>query len=237
MNRLLVPVLTIALLVSGPVLQAAPPQNYVVRYDASYGKFKAQSARSLEYLSEQHIYVMRAETRLTLLGGTLSSIEEYSAVSWQNDQPVPLEYRFVQKGLGSRERSVRFDHAREVLEWTVDEKQGELPITEPVYDDLSSFLVLREQLLGGATSLQFKVSDKAEIKPYQYDVVAMETLDTALGSFDTVHLSRIREPGSTRTTEIWLAPDLDYLLLKLLQSEPDGRDIKLEVREIEGLAP
>jgi len=233
MRRLITSLLILVMLATSGTLLAAPPLSFLVRYDAGYGKFKAQSARSLEYQADQQLYVLRAETRLTLLGGTLSSIEEYSAMRWIDDQPVPFEYRFEQKGLGSRQRSVSFDQQEATLAWVVDDQQGTLAMDEPVFDDLSSFMALRQQLIAGNTGLYFAVVDKSEIKPYHYEVVGTETLQTAVGTFETVHIERIREPGNARTTEFWLAPALDYMLLKLRQSEPDGRDIKLDVREIE----
>src|SRR5690606_29307648 len=138
-----------------------------------------------------------------------------------------------QKGLGARSRSADFDYADHTLAWTNNDKRGSLPLTDPVYDDLNSFMEIRRQLLQGRELIEFDVMDKNEVKAYRFQVLGKEMLETPLGTYEAVHLERLRDPTSERVTEFWLASDMDYLLLKLRQVEPDGRLIELNAREIE----
>jgi Protein of unknown function (DUF3108). len=220
-----------------PLVQAAAPTPFVVQYNASYGSFSAESIRSLSLDESGQRYVMLAETRLTLLGSSLSSIHERSEFMWEGDMPLPQVYSYEQRGLGARSRGIDFDLEEGKLTWTVDGQSGTLPVNEPVYDDLNGFMEIRRQLQLGHEKIEFQVAERNSIKTYRYQVLGHETLDTPVGSYHTVRLERVRDPGSERSTEIWLAPELDYLLLKLRQVEPDGRVIQLDARSVERTAP
>jgi hypothetical protein len=221
------------LLEAAALVDASAPTPFVVHYQASYGGFSAESVRSLKFGDTADHYVMLAETRLALLGATLSSIRESSEFLWSNAALQPLLYSYEQKGIGARSRGVSFDQDRRELTWTVNGNSGTLAFTEPVYDDLTSFIEIRRQLQEGREDIQFDVADKDAIEPYHYQVVGRDMLNTPIGQHQTVHLMRIRDAGSERSTEFWLAPDLDYVLLKLRHMEPDGRLIQLNVLSLE----
>ena len=230
----LIPLLALCL---PTLVGAAAPTPFVVHYNASYGNFSAESVRSLVREEDDGRFVMQAETRLTLLGSSLSSIHERSEFMWEDETPRPLAYSYEQKGLGARRRGINFDQEDREITWTIDEKSGTLPLTEPVYDDLNGFMEIRRQLQEGATAIEFQVAERDSIKTYRYQVLGQQVLDTPIGKYRAVHLERVRDPGSERTTELWLAPDLDYLLLKLRQMEPDGRLIQLDARSVERTLP
>lgn len=210
--------------------QAAPPQPFVTSYDASYEDVSADAERSLSYDRATNTWTLASKVELTLFGSTLTEINERSEFLWANEQPLPQHYEFVQEGFGARSRSVDFDHINKSARFRVDEDSGILTLNGPAFDDLSGYLVVKEQLTQGASEVRFNVVDRGEIREHFYKIVNRLQLDTPLGKFNAVHLERIRGEDSTRKTEIWLAPDHDYLLLKLVQTEPGGRTIKLDIR-------
>lgn len=210
--------------------RAGQPAEFSIIYDAHYGSLRAESERSLSFDENTQTYHMQAQSKILLLGRTMSSITETAAFGWQDNLPVPLNYQFVQAGVKDRTRSITFDQNSATLAYQLEKKAAkQLPLLTPVYDDLSSFLVIRQQLQSGATELYFDVLDKDNVKTYHYRVLDEENLQTALGDFAVVHMERIREENSKRTTEFWLAKDYDYILLKLLQEEPNGSLLQLEI--------
>ena len=208
---------------------AAPPVPFEITYDARYDSFEAEASRYLRYDASTAIYQLRTEISLDLLGQTLTSVIEESQVRWESDHPVPLLYKYRQQGLNTRSRSIVFDQQAHTASFTVDDRKGTLPLTEPVYDDLSSYLAIREQLTAGVKDVEFEVLDKDTIKTYRYHVEAEVILDTALGKLAAVKLVRIRDDNPKRSTEIWLAKDHDYILLKLVQGEPNNHTIRLDI--------
>jgi hypothetical protein len=232
--------LTMLVLLPGICAAGEAPLPFELGYSASYSGLKARSQRSLQKLADGS-YRMESETSLRILGAELSNIRETSTFDWSEGMPVPRAYSYIQSGIGGRERSLDFDHDADTVTWHVDERTGTIAIDTPLYDDLSSFLVLRELLSKGMNALFFDVVDKDTIKHYHYEVLDRAPLQTDLGIFNTVHIERIRDEGSERHTEFWLAEDHEYILLKFLQTEPGEKEIRLDINaaSVEGnaLAP
>lgn len=231
LSSAIAPLLLSALILSGVSALAAPPAEFEIRYDARLGNWQAESERSLRFDTSTQTWHMQAKSRVLLLGNSLSTITEKSNFRWQGELPVPLEYSFDQSGIGERQRSVKFDHEASSVKFTVTEESGQYPLTSPVYDDLSAYLVLRQQLEQGAKDIYFDVLDRNKIETYHYRVLDESTLHTKLGDFPSVHIERVREEGNKRRTEFWLARDQDYLLLKLEQEEPNGRVLEMDITE------
>lgn len=211
------------------MVQADAPREFEIVYDARLGSWRAESSRSLVYDAGSGVYQMEATSSIKLLGQNLSTISELASFQWQDNLPKPLHYEFRQSGIGARERSAEFDYADRELHFRVDEESGSYPLDGPVYDELTALQVLRQQLQRGATEIQFTVLDRSEVELWEFRVLERDLLHTDLGDFAAVHVERVREEGNKRRTEFWLASDFDYLLLKLVQEEPNGRTFTLNV--------
>lgn len=220
---------TLALVLAIQV-QAAPPRTFSADYNASYEGISADATRSLVVDATTGKYSLRSTVELTLFGSSLTKIDERSDFLWVEEKPLPQHYEFIQTGFGARSRTVDFDHARMIADFTVNEDKGQLMLDGPAFDDLSGYLVAKEQLARGAREVRFNVVDRGEIREHYYKLVNRMNLETPLGRIKALHLERIRGEDNARKTEIWLAPDHDYLLLKLVQTEPDGSKVELDIR-------
>jgi hypothetical protein len=230
LHKSFTPLLLLALLATSLVANAAPPRPFATTYNATYEGISAAAERSLVYDAASGQYTLASTVDLTLFGSSLTRIEERSEFLWVREQPLPQHYQFVQSGFGARARTVDFDHASKSAAFTVNDKSGTLMLDGPAFDDLSGYLAAKEQLAKGALEVRFNVVDRGEVREHHYKVVNRVVLDTPFGKINTVHIERVRGEDSARKTEIWLAPDHDYLLLKLLQTEPDGSVVSLNIR-------
>ena len=217
------------LFVTAPCL-AAELQPFALDYQASYGSMNATASRSLSGPDANGQWELQSQVEVKLLGTTVTGIEERSRFAWHDDLPVSVDYRYVQKGIGHRERGVSFDSGGQHAQWTQNDNKGELTLPTATYDSLNSVLVLRHQLQGGGTEFIVPVADKSEISSQRYQTLGNEQLKTPAGTFATVHLRRVRDGDSKRTTDLWLAPALDHALVKLMQVEPDGNTILLVLK-------
>lgn len=208
---------------------AAEPALFALEYDARFGSWRAESVRSLTREEADGVYHMQAQSKVLLLGKSVSTITEDATFTLQDDLPLTSHYNYTQTGIGARTRSVEFDRAAGVARYQVKDKRGEVALQGQVHDELTSFLVLRQRLALGEQDIVFDVMDRDHIETHHYQVLSEQALHTALGDFDAVHVARLREEGSKRKTEFWLARDYDYVLLKLEQSEPDGSSIGLDI--------
>ena len=221
--------LGLVLAVLGSAALAQTPALFTLNYDARYGSWTAQSVRSLTQEEAAGVYHLQAQSKVVLLGQSVSTITEDSIFTLEGGLPQTRSYSFRQTGIGARARSVEFDRSAGLARYRVKDKLGEVALQGPVYDELTTFLVLRQHLERGETDIVFDVLDRDHIETHHYRVVSDDTLPTALGDFAAVHVERVRDEGNRRRTEFWLAREHDYVLLKLEQSEPDGSDIGLDI--------
>jgi len=221
--------LSLGLTLLSVAAQAADPALFALEYDARFGSWRAESVRSLTREEANGIFHMQAQSKILLLGKSVSTITEDATFTLQEGLPLTRTYKFSQTGIGARERSVVFDHAAGVARYQVKDKRGEVALQGPVYDELTTFMVLRQRLEQGEQDIVFDVMDRDRIDTHHYRVLGNEPLHTALGDFDAVHVARLRSEDSKRSTEFWLARDYDYVLLKLEQLEPDGDNIGLDI--------
>jgi len=100
----------------------------------------------------------------------------------------------------------------------------EAPVTPGVQDEASLFVQLtwlfmtQPQLLQVGRTVELPLALPRRIEPWQYDVVGEEILHMPFAQVPAVHVKprRIAKPGGDMTAEIWFAPGLQYLPVRIL---------------------
>ena len=82
----------------------------------------------------------------------------------------------------------------------------------------TQYLQLRRDLIVGEDKFEYPVISRGKHQIYRYEFVRRETLVTPLGKLDTVMMRRLRE-NDMRVTNLWLAENWNFLLVKLEQIE------------------
>ncbi len=148
-----------------------------------------------------------------------------------SEQILPIEYRFKRSIIG-RERTIEIDFQPEsnrILTYA----QGD-PWSQQweagVLDKLNYQLQLREDLISGRTPLSYRIADGGQIKTYRFRQAGTERLNTPAGEFQCVRLQLERSADQPQTL-IWMAPELDYLTVRLLRIDNQGREHILNLKE------
>ena len=130
-----------------------------------------------------------------------------------------------------RRVSIRFDWTKGVAyntsrgeTWTLEVKPGTL-------DKLLYFLALMRDLADGSNNLEYTFTDGGKVKTYHLEVLGHETLDTPLGSLDTV---KVRHESNERETTLWCAPALHYLPVRVEHLEK-GQVVSMQISSVDGL--
>jgi hypothetical protein len=119
----------------------------------------------------------------------------------------------------SRRWAISFDPERVRL------ADGRETATAPgVQDEASLFVQLtwlfttQPQLLQVGRSVEVPLALPRRVEPWQYDVVGEETLQMPFAQVPAMHVKprRIAKPGGDLTAEIWFAPGLQYLPVRIL---------------------
>ncbi len=99
-----------------------------------------------------------------------------------------------------------------------------LPRPEGVQDSASQFVqmtwlfTLQPTLLQPGRRLSLPLALPRSVEPWVYEVVGPETLYTPFGALHTVHVKPLRQPrpGVELTAELWFAPSLQYLPVRIV---------------------
>ena len=174
-------------------------------------------------------------------GGSIVRREESELFEIINNQIKPINYRINQRILFRRSKaSADFDWGNNEVSYTENKEKGNIVLTENILGPSSASLQLRLDFrqLGEANipnEISYKVYWKGTIKNRIYDVSeAKESVETPFGTFEAYKVSRQFENGSDRSQVFWLAPDLDFAVIKIY--DKNDREVEIKIKNFEDLS-
>lgn len=139
---------------------------------------------------------------------------EISRFDWQSCQVTAREYRHDFSGLGiERHSALQFDQSRGIAIETRGDRRTELPLAPDVTDALNMGMLSRCRLRDGLKAFSLPVIYRGERKDYSFTVAGKETVETPAGTWEAVVVSRDYPQGGRRT-RVWVAPDLDWFMVR-----------------------
>jgi len=115
----------------------------------------------------------------------------------------------------------------------------ELPRPAGVQDAASQFVHMtwlfttQPELLTPGRSLELTLALPRRVEPWTYDVLAAEPLDTRFGRIDAVHVKPRREArGGDYVAEMWVAPTLQYLPVRIVVRQDAETWIDLQIERL-----
>lgn len=161
---------------------------------------------------------------------------QHAEFAMQDCQVRPLFYSDTNKRPFKKEeeQQVRFDWSQHEATFVSpeDTKQFTLDENDRLFDPLSFFFEARCAVIGGAQSFQYPVIRKGNSKSQEYRIVDKETVATPLGDFEALVVERVRE-NPKRQTRLYVAPELDYLLVKIEHQESPMLKIVATLKEMD----
>ena len=217
-------------------ISLATPLEFEARYSAKAMGLTASAQRSSTRTPEG-TYRLQNSLELTVMSFSVGSIRETSEFAFIDDQVQSLSYEYSQTGVSSTSETIFFDWDNATAASVVEDESVQVPIENEILDKLNFGVRLGLDLeLSEQDEHVYKILDGDEIEEHTYRITARETVATPLGDIATIRLERVRAATSKRKTTIWLAPDWQYLLVKLQQVSSSGTmtEILLESAQIDG---
>ena len=89
--------------------------------------------------------------------------------------------------------------------------------TASQFVQLTYLFTLHPELLTPGGTVEVPLALPRNVDRWVYDVLGLDTLDTPFGAVEAFHLKprRVARPGSDLTAEIWFAPALHYLPVRI----------------------
>ncbi|WP_416398441.1 DUF3108 domain-containing protein [Allohahella sp. A8] len=200
------------------------------KYTASYKKgvpIKGSAVRSLERLENGlWDYTFHVESWVV-------DIKENTKLRWVDNQVKPQLYEYERSGwVAGRERSYKFDYEAGKVLVNRDGDKLEAPLTEGLLDKLGYQLQLRMDLARGLTDMSYDVAHRSGSRKMAFAVIGEETITANGFDIPSVIVERIREDDDDdRVTKLWFAKNLNYVLVKMEQKEPDGEEYEILLSE------
>jgi hypothetical protein len=134
-----------------------------------------------------------------------------------------------QAGGAGQDVMVQFDWSSGQASGMAKGKLLNLRLQPGTQDPLSLQIALMLELEAQHPPASFWMLNTDEIDRFEYVRHEQSTLDTPLGKLRTI-LYTSHEPGSNRTTYLWLAPALDYMPARAEQHVKGSTQLSLEIR-------
>lgn len=225
----------ISLLIPFSCVQAESlPAPYQVIYVATYNGMDVEAKHEL--IVNESSYQLLATVK-GLLGG-MTEREDFHIDRQGRIRPYAYEAEKSFFGVKTTETMV-VDQATNKAIYTRKKKHHELsmlanylgPVSYQLQlrRDLEAYAALPSEALDPARVFAYKVISRGKIRDYKFEILGEELLDTPLGSLPTLKLQRVRD-GGERKTLFWMAPDWEFLVVKIHQSEKDGEQYEMLIK-------
>ncbi|MFN2328705.1 MAG: DUF3108 domain-containing protein [Chromatocurvus sp.] len=205
-----------------------------------YSTVYKTTARGLSIKLRRDLTIDRdGHCRLTSEGSLLVvGLSEVSQFNLAEGRVEPRSYIYQGTGLISRRREVHFTPDSSVIRSLYKGEWYALPDIGHTLDRMSQQEQMRLNLLGQSDApreMMFTVADGRKVKDYTLALIGPERLQTPMGEIDTLLYERQRDTDE-RLSQLWVAPDWDYLVVKTLHIE-EGKTVEANLisAEIDGV--
>lgn len=174
-------------------------------------------------------------------GGSIVRREESEVFELIDNKIKPINYRFNQRILFRRYKaSADFDWKEKKLSYIENKDSGVIELYKNILGPSSASLQLRldfRELKEGniPEEISYDVYWKGLIKKRTYDISKVkESVETPLGTFEAYKVSRKFSETSDRSQIFWLAPSLDFSVIKIY--DKNDREIEIKIKEFEEIS-
>jgi hypothetical protein len=220
-----------------PTISLDTPQidkSEFLQFSADYlvyraGKSHGTANRFLRYQDGQYQMGYSSDISWLIFSDKRQETSEFTV---NDGQVTPLHYLMSRKGSGpSRHYELLLDHTEQQL--LVGKKREEKAIDwqEDWLDPLSYHQQLVLDLRAGKTEFVYQVLNRnGNNKTYHYKVVMEEPLALPYGTVRTLRIARMDD--SEKQVYAWVAPELDYMLVRLWRGEDNVEQFDVQLNKL-----
>jgi hypothetical protein len=201
------------------------PPSGELRYDTLVNGMMNQTG-TIHWINDGQHYEMVVSIPIPFVGPYV-----YSSKGHIDRFGVAPEQYSEQRGRRAADVTV-FDRETKQLVYT--RTPANKPLADGAQDRFSVFMQLASLVRGApdtykpGVTRQFSVADNDSSEAWSFVTVADENVQARGGSVGARHFTRLpRREGDRRRIDVWLAPSLGWLPVRIVQTEPNGMQIEL----------
>lgn len=190
--------------------------NYVhARFSVLYNNHLTQGENRLDIQRDGNRYQIDF-----VLDHPLVSSSQKAVFEMDQCQVQPLSYVATNKRPFKQEttQTLKFDWKLKKAEYRSEDEQKTFDLHEHLYDPISLFFEARCGLMEGQKEFTYPLIRNGEKTIHTYKVVGTEVVETGQGNVEALVVERERS-NEKRQTRLYVAPSLDYLLVKIEHRE------------------
>ncbi|MFC7295573.1 DUF3108 domain-containing protein [Marinobacter aromaticivorans] len=204
---------------------------FEVSYNASMDKGLSLNGSAKRVLTSQgnDVWLYRTD-----VNSFIADLDESLILKWEDGRVIPLRYRYRLSGflIRDRKQSIDFDWKAGVATGEYRGKPFRIQLEEGVLDPLGYQIQLHQDIRVGKREMEYQVLDRGKIDSERFAVVTDDVSRTDGGQASYLKAEKVRE-NSKRETLMWFDPDNKYVLVRLLQVEPDGSRYQLSLKSMD----
>ncbi len=233
-KRRLLPALWLILPGAFPGMVAAGDNltPFEVSYDVDhkFGNGKSYSKLSILDDGETYIYETRIEPKGLASLFIRGEPTETTRFKLNDGRIVTEEWKFLDGSKrGKRNQNARFDRSGGTVQATYKGKTVTLELTPGLMDRHAVTLALRRDFANGSTVAEYEIINRNSLRTYKFEITGEEIVDTPQGRLSVIKILRSRE-GSSRSAELWVAPELNYMPVRAVQYRKGKRQLEMTLR-------
>lgn len=226
----------------GVVIEAAEPQvaSYTARYEVEFrGRVAGMAEFAVSHDERRGIYTFSSRTRARglLRLARPNEVVERSDFVVENGQIRPLEFRYEDGSRkGEDDFHLVFDWAQGFVAVNRGGESFQLELTPGVLDRGAMQVALMRDIEATGRPGPYTVANDDELASYEYVRQDDGKIETASGTFRAQSFLQQRA-GSSRTTLVWVVPELRYLPAVIEQYRDGELRTRMSLEWVEGLEP
>ncbi len=217
-----------------PIFSKAPtaPRPFNVEYKASLNAMPTGLKALATLRKDDDHYLFQLEANNWIL-----SYFEKSAFIWNENSPCDLlteSYQFTFEGFGHVEAfQVHIDQENHKAYSQSTDGSKEYQVPANVSDALAYLFKLQCDLRNNDLNPDYRIAYENGVDHYVFKYEGKETLRTSLGKLETLVLHRVYPEDEDLETTYWIAPELDYLMVKMKHKQGKLVTATLKIKEID----
>ncbi len=214
---------------------AALPEQFTAHYEVSHRGLTLGEA-TVEYQQfDGNRYRYDSVSRTVGLAKLFynATIRERSEGVITEEGFKPERYTYKRTGKDPRQALLVFDWGAGRVINDVAGSAWRMAVPTDAMDRMVSQLQLMHDLAARQfKDLVYTIADGGELKTYQLEIVGGEDIQTPYGTFETLKINELRDDNK-RATVFWVAPELDYLAVRIEHRDRDDRFF-MNLKELKG---
>ena len=205
--------------------------NDIPFYSAKY-KFESDEIKITgvrEFKKNNNGYEMKFNA-----SNLIASMNFSSEFQISNDKVYSKKYNIkIKPKFLNRDQSINFDYANNIIESSGEKKWKEsIDLNKIILDPLNAQIMIRTFVKKGTKKFSLKIIDMQQggSKKYFFKVKSVEECIFNESTLSCHIVERVRD-GSRRKVQYYLAEELEYMFIKILDKSPEATN-KLELQEV-----